>query len=252
MTTNPQPALPPITALPWTSTMKPLASAKTGFDLLDDGRPLLTIEHDVVRGVTPDMLEHWFRNIEGELIIEGTRCTRYTAWHPRDHIAYRVHARTPNGTVGSGSVFHIHEALGRSPAFRVNVLTDVTKLDAEGFAHVPRLPLGLPVARMDYAFSAVRGGTRYVNSMTIGLAGGRLARAFNEHIRPRIFPDAQGRAWLLHNVEEVGNLEHFVPAIVKLANGDVSRVRTDEGYDVASVGAARGYDRAHGHGTTSA
>ncbi len=36
--------------------MKPLSSAKTSIDRLDDGRLRLSIEHDVLHGVTPEML----------------------------------------------------------------------------------------------------------------------------------------------------------------------------------------------------
>ena len=32
-----------------------------------------------------------------------------------------------------------------------------------------------------------------------------------------IFPVARGRAWLLHNVEEVGNWEHFLPQLFTAA-----------------------------------
>jgi hypothetical protein len=32
-------------------------------------------------------------------------------------------------------------------------------------------------------------------------------------IRRRAFTEAMGRAWLKHNVEEVGNLEFFLPAL---------------------------------------
>ena len=40
---------------------------------------------------------------------------------------------------------------------------------------------------------------------------GRLA--FNRIIRPRIFPKNMARAWLRHHVEEIGNLEHFLPEL---------------------------------------
>ena len=224
-------SLPPVANLPWTSAMKPLDSAKTSVEVLADGRLHLTIEHDVLRGVTPEMLDYWFRHIEGELVVEGERVSRYSAWHPRDHVAYAAWP-SAEGTIGRGSVFRIHEVLGRNPAHEVDVLTDVTRLDRGGFAHRPRLALGLPLARMDYTFAAVSGGTLYRNSMTIGLEGGAAARAFNRYVRPRMFSDAKVRAWLLHNEEEVGNLEHFVPALVALADPRATRARAESGHDV--------------------
>jgi hypothetical protein len=39
-----------------------------------------------------------------------------------------------------------------------------------------------------------------------------LGRAVLEPlVRPRVFGDDLARAWLRHNVEEVGNLENFLP-----------------------------------------
>jgi hypothetical protein len=35
----------------------------------------------------------------------------------------------------------------------------------------------------------------------------------NPLIRRRVFTEAMGRAWLKHNVEEVGNLEYILPAL---------------------------------------
>lgn len=223
--------LPPVTSLPWTTKMKPLDSASTRTEILPDGRLHLAIEHDLLRGITPAMLDHWFRNIDGTLVVDGVRTSRYTAWHPRDHVEYR-RTVAKDGAVGKGSVFRIHEVLGRNPAYVVDVWTDVVRLDEGGFAHRPRMPLGLPLARMDYTFEAVRGGTRYVNSMTIGLEGGAAARAFNRWLRPRVFSNDQGRAWLLHNVEEVGNLEWFLPALVRLDRRESILERGDGGYEL--------------------
>lgn len=210
------PVLPPITELPYTSSMKPMDSAKTSATIEADGRLRLAIEHDIMAGITPAMLDWWFRHIEGDVVIEGIRCSRYTAWHPKDHVAYAVHERADDGAVGVGSVFHICEVFGRTPGFEVDVLTNVTRLDIGGFAHRPRFPFGLPLAQMDYEWEEAPGGTRYKNSLTVGIpGGGRIARLFNERLRPRFFSDAKGRAWLLHNIEEVGNLEHFLPALVR-------------------------------------
>jgi hypothetical protein len=41
-------------------------------------------------------------------------------------------------------------------------------------------------------------------------------RLFNRPIRPMVFSDLMGPAWLKHNVEEVGNFEHFLPALFAL------------------------------------
>ncbi|WP_075098134.1 DAPG hydrolase family protein [Sandaracinus amylolyticus] len=203
--------LPDPIVVPW--TMKPLESAPVArLDHLDDGRMHLSIVHDVLHGVTPEMLRWWFRNMHGAMEIEGRAYPRYRVWHPLDHVEHE-YVRNPPGGAGPGSIFHIHEVLGRNPAWRVDVLTDVTRLDVGGFAHRPRLHGIRGLVRMDYAFERVAGGTRYVNSMTIGAPVPPALRGVNAALLRVGFPEEKGRAWLKHNVEEVGNFEFFLPAL---------------------------------------
>lgn len=186
-------------AVPW--TMKPLESARTRVDELDDGRMRYSIDHDVLHGVTPEMLVWWFSNMEGNVRIEGVPVPRYRAWHPRDHVAFRYHRRPARPF--DGAVFEIHEVIGRR--YEVDIVTDVRRLDDGGFRHFPRRR----PAVMDYTFERVPGGTRYRNSLTVGFPRG--LRALNRVVGRLAFDEAHGRAWLLHNVEEVGNFEHFLP-----------------------------------------
>jgi len=213
-------SMPEPIEVPW--TMKPLSSAKTSIDIQGDGRMHLAIEHDVLDGVTPAMLVWWFGHQDGDVEIEGRAIPRYRAWHPRDHVALR-YARTPPRGHGPGSVFHIHEVLGRDPRHVVDVLTDVVRLDEGGFAHRPRIHGISGLVRMDYTFERVAGGTRYRNSLTIGAPVPEALRALNGAVRRLAFDEAHGRAWLLHNVEEVGNFEHFLPALYAKERIDVCR-----------------------------
>lgn len=202
--------IPPPRPVPW--KMKPLESAATRFEFLPDGRLFLGIRHDVLRGVTPAMLAWWFANLEGEMEMGGRAWPRYLIWHPVDHIAIRYARRRADGSIGPGAQIHIQEAFGGRPEYLVDVVTTIEKLDESGFVHVRRV-LDRDVARLEYSFTAVKGGTLYENSMTLGPDRPIARQIFNSLVRPRIFPDHQARAWLLHNIEEVGNFEHFLPAL---------------------------------------
>jgi hypothetical protein len=208
-------ALPAPLPVPW--TMKPADSAESGLDTLDDGRLRLWIRHDLLHGVTPGMLVWWFQHLEGEMEVQGVRAARYRFWHPLDHVAFHYVRRAP-GPVGPGAVFGIHEVLGRDPAFEVNLQAFVTRLDEGGLAQQPRIAGTRRIVRLDDTFERVLGGTRYVNSMTVGIAGAGAAapaaRLFNAWLRSREFSDARGRAWLKHSIEEVGNFEFFLPRLV--------------------------------------
>lgn len=192
-------------------TRKPLESARSGFEILADGRVHCWIEHDVIRGVTPQMLVWWFKHLEGDLVHEGRRLNRYRVWHPRDHIAIEYSRRNADGSIGVGCVIHLTEMLGANPDYLVDVHTLITKLDEQGFAHRPRVH-GLRLAQMDYAFEATDAGVLYRNSLTVG-AKGIVGKLLNPLIRRFMFDEARGRAWIKHNIEEVGNFESFLPAL---------------------------------------
>jgi hypothetical protein len=192
--------------------MKPLSSAETEFRFLDDGRLHLHIRHDVLHGVTPRMLVWWFQHLEGDIEIGGRRYPRYHVWHPIDHIAVRYARRRPDGTIGPGAKIHIREAFAGNPDYLVDIVTTIEKLDETGFVHGPS-HLGVQLARLEYAFTPVAGGTFYENSLTFGPEHPLLRTFFNRLVRPRIYPDHKARAWLKHNVEEVGNFEFFLPEL---------------------------------------
>ena len=190
---------------------KPLESARYGFEILSDGRINCWIEHQLVRGVTPKMLVWWFKHLEGDMLYDGQRLNRYRVWHPRDHISIEYSRRNPDGTIGVGCVIHLTEMFGANPDYLMDVHTEITKLDEQGFAHRPRLH-GLRLARMDYEFNAVESGTLYRTSLTVG-AEGIVGWIVNPLIRMFAFDEARGRAWIKHNIEEEGNFESFLPQL---------------------------------------
>lgn len=47
--------------------------------------------------------------------------------------------------------------------------------------------------------------------MHVGSSNPGVGSLLNRWVRPRFLSDESARAWLKHNVEEVGNFEHFLP-----------------------------------------
>ena len=43
---------------------------------------------------------------------------------------------------------------------------------------------------------------------------GPMLTPANRHLTSRVFPEPMARAWIAHNVEEVGVLEHLLPDLV--------------------------------------
>lgn len=205
----------PVT-VPW--PLKPLGSAECGAERLPDGRLSYWIRHDIVRGVTPRMLAWWFSNLEGDIMVAGQRINRYRAWHPYDHVHASYARRLPDGTVGPGAAIRLREYLGANPRYNVDTVSDIEKLDEEGFIHNPRL-LGVSgLVRMEYRFTPVPTGTLYENRLLVGGVSGWRRRA--TPLMQRFgFDHAHGLAWLRHNIEEVGLFEHFLPALYRQETG---------------------------------
>lgn len=207
---------PEPTLLPW--GLKPLGSAECGAERLPDGRLSYWIRHQVLRGVTPHMLVWWFSHLEGDVVIAGQRIARYRAWHPYDHVHASYVRRRPDGGIGPGAAIRLREYLGGDPRFEVDTVTDIEKLDEEGYIHNPRVHGIAGLVRMEYAFKAVPTGTLYENRLLVGGTQG-WRRRVTPAVQHFFFDAAHGLAWLRHNVEEVGLFEHFLPALYRQETG---------------------------------
>lgn len=202
--------LPP-RQVPW--TLRPLSSATTSLGHDRHGRMVCRIEHRLLRGISPRHLVWWFCNIGGDMDLDGRSIAKYLAWHPVDHIHWELAAEAPGGGVGVGARFRIVEAFGGRIAHRIDVIEDVLRLDESGITLAGRR-LGIEVSRLQHDFVATPEGTLYRSTLTIGTALPLLRSLVNPLIHRLAFPEAMGRAWLLHNVEEVGALEHLLPLLV--------------------------------------
>lgn len=203
-------AIPP--ARPHVGPMKPVTSAKTTQSMLPSGQLVLTIEHERIRGVTPQMLRWWFETLGETMSYQGQMSPRYLLWHPRDHIHWELVAHGLAGSKGQGARFRIVEAFAANPKFFVDSVELVEKLDDEGISLVRR-ELGSEIFRLEHHFGAAPDGATYRSRMVVGAATGLIRPVFNRFVRPWIFSDTMGTAWLTHNVEEVSMLEHLLPGL---------------------------------------
>jgi len=63
-------------------------------------------------------------------------------------------------------------------------------------------------------WSACAQGTHYVSVLDLGARSPFLAPV-NRYLSTRAFPERMARAWVVHNVEEVGVLEHLLRDILR-------------------------------------
>jgi len=205
-------SLPAKLGISWTP--KKVSNAESGREVLSDGRVKYWIRHEVLKGITTEMLVWWFKHLEGDILHEGNLYNRYHVWHPEDHVHVSYEERLSDGSVGPGAVLRIVEYLGRNKKYLVNVISSIEKLDQSGFIHNPRLYGFLPLARMEYQFQDTLEGTRYENCLIIGWRGWsfKLLRSIFEFL---FFDSKHGSAWIKHNIEEVGQFENFLIELYK-------------------------------------
>jgi hypothetical protein len=196
--------------------MKDVSSAKTSSERLPDGRMAYRIEHELIRGVTPEMLVWWFRTFpSSRLAWNHQLVSMYRIWHPLDHIRCRVVRRPfvrPAGPgVSEGATVIIMERLG--PAV-TRTRARVAQMDESGLHLVVRR-LWIKVGELRHTFERTPEGTLYRSELVVGSALPVIGKLVNALARRRLFPPAVGEAWLKHNVEEVGNFQFFLPKLYK-------------------------------------
>jgi hypothetical protein len=194
--------IPEPLAIGW--QMRTLDSAKISARSLDDGRFRQTVEHAPLPGVTPAMCLWYLEHVDRQLTWRGRTALAYRFWHPRDHIFFQR-----QGPFGPGGRWHIVEAFGADRRFLLDQVFDVTRLDGTGFTMEVR-KLGHTVAVIDERWQVTPAGLAWTVEQTVGSAAPGLRAVTRRVVRYRM---AFLERWRQHNVEEAGNLPHFLPEL---------------------------------------
>jgi hypothetical protein len=192
-------------------------TARTSVQALPGRRMRITIDHRPLAGITPQMLLWWFRHIGDVITYAGEEMSGYLAWHPLDHIRWELARPAPGGGADEGARFRIVEAFGRRAEFYVDTTETVEKLDDTGIRLVRRL-LGVPIFQLEHTWAACEEGTHYVSVMDLG-ARSPLLVPVNRYLTTKVFPEPMAHAWVVHNIEEVGVLEHLLPEVILQRDG---------------------------------
>jgi hypothetical protein len=171
-------------------------------------RRRVTIVHRPLAGVTPPMLLDWFTHLGGTMRYGGVVTDRYLAWHPLDHIRWELARPAPGGGAAEGARFHIVERFDGRPEYHVDVVDRVEKLDETGIRLVQRFA-GAVIFQLEHTWSRGSEGAHYVSVLDVGARSPLLAPV--NLALTRRFPDDMLQAWVRHNIEEVGQLEHLLP-----------------------------------------
>ena len=114
----------------------------------------------------------------------------------------------PGGGAAEGAKFRIVEKFAGRDDFTVDVVDRVEKLDETGIRLVQRIG-GVVVFQLEHTWSAGPDGAHYVTVLDLGARSAVITPV--NHVLTRRFPDKMVRAWVRHNIEEVGQLEYLLP-----------------------------------------
>lgn len=153
----------------------------------------------------------WHSHVSGTMEYAGEVYPRYLVWHPLDHISYKVESGAAN-PVEAGTQLHIVEALGRDSDCVWDIHATVERVDGCS-AIISKRVFGSSVVRLENEYLSSPSGARYFTRMTLGddTLPGRLG--LNRFARTRASPPHKVERWIRHHIEEIGNLENFLPAL---------------------------------------
>ena len=194
-------------------------AARTGWDILEDGRIHAWVEHLYLRDIAPEQVAWFYRYLPIATIrYNDTVYPLYHFFHPTEHGRLQVVEPATDGSAGMGvgSVVQRDEWFGEYDsrgAARIDAFTDT------GFIAIPEA-FGLTIGEVRHQLSAEAGGTRYRVDTLIGSELPVLGAALNWYLRTRVFHPDMLVQWQRHQVQEVSTLQFLLPVIYPQRGGD--------------------------------
>ena len=206
-----------------TLAFKPVSSAKwVDVQTLRSGAIRVRIEHDTIRGVTPEMMVWWFENLASTTTwngvdFAGPEVSLYHLWHHRDHIAVTPLTDGPGGRpnrgFAPGATSRIDEQFNDFHD-RIHATVLTTCLDEEEFTFEVR-QYGQTVGRIIHTYRPERDGLAFYAETQIGFDSG--VRRLGNLFRPFVYSTRTAENWIRHNIEETGRSEHVIPVLYRRA-----------------------------------
>jgi hypothetical protein len=198
--------------LPW--QIQDTNLAQTNYQYLDNGQILITITHLPLIDITPKMLTWFYKNLPISTVQIGQEIFPwYQIFHPSEHQSINILQPTTDGSSGLGVA--VGALIEKKQWFRsYNSLTTerVMAFSEQGMTLKPELA-GLSFAQVEHLFIKTKTGTQYQVSSLIGSDLPIIGPVINLIIRYKILPEDMLKQWIRHQVEEVSNLNAFLPKL---------------------------------------
>lgn len=185
-----------------------------------DGSIRVQIEHDTIRGVTPEMMRWWFENMGlattwNGVDFSGPEVSLYHLWHHRDHIAVRPLTNGPDGAVNHGfypgAQSMIQEQFNDHHD-RIHHTMQTIRLDNQEFTFLIK-KFGVTVGRIVHRYSPAAEGINFYAETEIGLKIPIIGWILNWLLVPWVYSRSTAEHWIRHNIEETGRSEEVIPPL---------------------------------------
>jgi quinoprotein glucose dehydrogenase len=201
--------------IPW--PLPDASQAVAAHEILPDGRIHLTIEHRPLPGVTPAMLAWWYRVLPiSQVEFDGALRPLYHLFHPTEHGRIWIEAPAADGRpgVGAGGIVARFEWFG---PYDSQGAARVIELSPRRFVSRPHVA-GLSFGEIRHEWGHSPAGATYTVDTIIGVDWPVIGPLVNALLRRTTFSAGMLREWQRHQVEEVGLLPHFLPALYAQRN----------------------------------
>lgn len=185
-----------------------------------NGTVLVQIEHDNIKGVTPEMIRWWFENLARTTNwngkdFSGPEISFYHLWHNRDHIALTPLNNTPGRTENQGfqedADSRIEERFNEVH-FHVNTVMHTTKLDNHEFTFLITA-CGMTFGRITHLYEQEEDGCSFYAETEMGSHIPVVGLLINWLVLPFVYNKKTAWNWIAHNIEETGRTEDILPIL---------------------------------------
>lgn len=195
------------------------SSAKwADYTRLEHGGVLACVQHDNIKGCTPEMIKWFFEHLGccttwNGVDFTGPEISLYHLWHHRDHVAVTPLTSSPekeNLGFQQGSRSRIHELTNEVNDVIYFEMETVCLDEHEFTFHVMFGNRATGHVKHIYEPAGNGDSTFYAETKLLVENGGAF---FNKILIPRFYSKQAGVNWIHHNIQETGRMQDILPVL---------------------------------------
>lgn len=197
-------------------TMRTVDSAGIRITHINEYQVRATIEHKTLARITPDMMCWWFNNVEGKCEYEGVSYSRFQLWHPIDHLDCKISVHPKKTGRSSNTKIRMVETVKNPDYSSLRYsLKRVVYMSQVNNQELNLIIMEFPGIETEirHSFHSVPGGCRCITTIEVRMSS-RLGKLYLQKVQRKSVQHLLiNKLNLAHCVEEIGNLEFFLPGL---------------------------------------